>query len=215
MRAWGWVALVVVGCGNHHVRIPPPPAGLTPEQRVQAFQQYRQGGSGVEWTTRCSANGACTTTSRDVLLLRDGTEIRHADDLLPILAPGSRAASAAQEVADAHGRQRRWKRIGWTLFLGGVGLIVAGAVTDTPELTGAGLLLGISSPFVAVTGMWVAGWGIGESTKAAFAGYDQSVAERFNVCVNGLAVVPCERNTPGSPPPPVEPDPALRSLRRK
>jgi hypothetical protein len=212
-------SLVMIGClSDHHVAIQAPPPNLTPDQRVAAYQSYRRGGEGVEIETSCTrgvyGGSNCSTQKYDLLLLRNGAEIREADDLLPLLPPNSVAARGAREVADAHRGQRRWRNIGWGVFLGGVGLIALGVKADVPDATGGGIVAVVASPFVAIIGILVAGRGIKDSTKTTFANYDQALAERFDVCVNGLAVVACENSTPGNPPPP-EPDPALRSLRQK
>lgn len=207
---------VVAGCRpNYHVNIPPPPASLTPDQRVRAFQNYRQGGSGVEWTTTCSNRGGCVTSSRPVIVLRSGAEIRHAEDLIPILSPTSIAGRAAHEVAAAQRRKARWRRVMWGSLLGGIALLVVANKLDSFELGVAGAAIAIGGPVVGLGGSIANSWDIDRETKTVFANYDQGLAERFAVCVNGLTMVACESNTPGSPPPPAEPDPALRSLRQR
>lgn len=210
---YAFVACYVIGCNtSHHVNIPAPPPNLTPEQRMQTFDTYRQAGRGVEWTTTC--NGGCMSSSEDILILHNGMEVRRPADLLPILAPKSEAAHEAEQARAAEDRSSRWKHV---VFAGFVGFLVVTGVGFHYESEPL-LALGIAGGFGTMIAGGV-GWAIndieaGRHTKAAFGHYDDGLAQRFNVCVNGLAVVPCEASTPGSPPP-AEPDPALRSLRPK
>lgn len=219
MRGVRWLGLcalfVGIGCGrNYHVDIPAPPPNLSPQQRVAAYQALRQGGSGVELTTSCQ-RGTCSTRHEEILILRDGTEIREADDLLPILSPTSVAGRNARKVADSRHRITIWKRIGWSGFVGGIALIVVGAKLDSPTVAQVGLGTALGIPLVSIGGTSINEWRISRDTAEVFGHYDQGLAERFGVCVSGLAMVACELNTPGTAPPPPEPDPVLRSLRQK
>jgi hypothetical protein len=205
----------VIGCStNHHVNIPAPPASLTPEQRVQAFDTYRQAGRGVEWTTTCG-KGGCMSSSEDILVLHNGQEVRHAADLLPVLAPDSEAAREAQAAQAAEHRSSFWKHITFAGFVGFLVVTGVGFHYDSDPL----LVLGIGGGLGTMLGGGI-GWvkndiEVTDRTKTVFAQYDESLAKRFEVCVNGLAVVPCESSTPGAPPPVAVPDPALRSLPQK
>ena len=202
---------LLVGCaGPPHVKIAAPPPALTGAQRTQAFEQLRPVGTGVETVTTC--NRGCTTSSTSLLLLNSGQEIRYAEDLLPVLPEASPAAAAARDVGTARGKATRMKRIGM-LMIGGffLGSVIAFSnENDTLMIFGvAGALAGIAV-FIAA-GVKYDGE-INEKTKVVFDGYEQNLATRLNVCVNGLAIVPCDEATG---PVPAEPDPALRSLRQR
>jgi hypothetical protein len=220
VRTVACVLVVLVACSkNYHVDIPAPPSSMTPAERAQAFQHYRQRGQGVDWVTSCNRR-RCSQVPVDLLLLNNGAEIRYADELRPILSPTSVAGRAALDIVDARRRRARWKQIAWGGFLGGLAAAVAGAKLDSDPLIYGGLGVMIAVPFVGVGGMVVNAWQITSDTRTVFAHYDQGLAERFNVCVNGYAIVACELSTPGAAapgasPPPAEPDPALRSLRQQ
>jgi hypothetical protein len=205
---------LVIGCGGKpHVNIAAPPPNLSIEERAHAFDQLRSVGSGVETVTTC--NRGCTTTSTDLLLLKSGHEIRYVEDLLPVLPEGSPAAAAARDVETARHKAKRLRRIGMLMFTGFfVASIVAFANENDPltYLSLGGALTGFG--LFAASGV-IYDREIKEKTKFVFDGYDQSLATRFNMCVNGLTVVPCEQNVPGETPVNAEPDPALRSLRQK
>lgn len=66
----------------------------------------------------------------------------------------------------------------------------------------------IGLPFAAIVGCIANDWSVRDATKTVFANYDQSLAQRLDLCVNGLDMVPCESNTPGTPPSDPAPDPA-------
>ena len=214
MRAAGWgLVLLVTGCFNRHVEIPTPPPDLTPEQRLIAFEQYREGGRGVEWTTTCGRHG-CTTTSRNLLLLRNGSEIRYAEDLLPVLSPKTPAYRAAVTAQHARRRVRQFQLFALGGFLGGIGLVVLAVKAESLPIGYTGAVIMIGAPIAGVTG-WIVNIVRGSvATNVVFETYDQSLAETLQICSQGLAVVPCDGSAPGSPQPAM-PDPALRSLRQR
>jgi hypothetical protein len=204
---------LLAGCGDKpHVNLAAPPPNLGSDQRVRAFEQLRPVGSGVETVTTC--NRGCTTESTNLLLLASGQEIRYAEDLLPVLPEGSATAVAAREVGAARHRAKRLARIGLLMFGGFFVASIVGFANENDPLTYGGLA-------GSLTGLGLFGYSafanraLQEKSKVVFDGYEASLATRFNVCVNGLTVVPCELSVPGAPPPEATPDPALRSLRQK
>jgi hypothetical protein len=209
-----FVVLGAIGCGKPHVHIPTPPPQLTPDQRVAAFKKYRQAGEGVEIISNCGIGG-CKSSTTDLLLMGDGTEIRYAEDLLPLLPSDSPAASAARDVDTARRKSKRLARIGMLMFGGCfIGSMVAFSEENDPLMA-----LGLAGALGGF-GLWIASsfiydGEINRKTKLVYEGYDQGLATKLDVCVNGLTVVPCEQSVPGELPPPTEPDPALRELRQK
>lgn len=108
-----------------------------------------------------------------------------------------------------------WKDIAWGGFLGGLLVGGIGAEFDSAPVARAGLSVMLVVPIVGIVGMVANRQSMKDDTKIVFKTYDQGLAERFNVCVNGLAMAACENNVPGAAPSEAVADPALRSLRQR
>ena len=202
------------GCGGKpHVTLQAPPANLTPEQRVHAFQTLRRGAEGAEIRTTCG-RGGCSSSTTELLFLRNGTEIRYAEDVLPVLPADSPAATAARDVGSTRQRSKRWARAGWLMFVGGFVVSMVSFANEKYPFMYAGLATTVGGIGVIGYSGFVFDREVNRKTRFVFDHYDQGLAARFDVCVNGIAVVPCEVSG-GLPPPAVEPDPALHELRQK
>jgi hypothetical protein len=218
-RIVGCIVMVgVTGCfASSRVDIRPLPASMTPQQRVEAFQYYRRGGQGVEYITQCTGGRppGCLTHSRQILVLNDGTQVKEAGDLLPLLEPNSTAGQAAQRAARARARHTKWRRGSWGTMIGGLALMYVGLRMQSRAVGYIGAGVAFVGTTICIGGMGINGREINEESRLAFAHYDQGLADRLRLCVHGLAMVPCESHVPGAPPPAVAPDPVLRSLRQR
>jgi len=228
MRA-GWIAGIVLvsACSKPHVTLPTMSPNLTPEQRVQMFNELH---ATWEKTTNCGGGEGCKT-----LYLANGVRVHHPEDLLPVVEPDSITSRAIRDVHKA-----RRKALGYS----GVALAsLAGLITIVsfwfergfgqtyPGLdempfrfsssekvgllvTGAGMLVGMF-------GSWHYNRQAGESWGKANENYNAGLAQRLAVCISGFAVVPCESSPtaapvsspptgllPGPLPPPAQPSAA-------
>jgi hypothetical protein len=207
------VLFALLGCGGKpRVSLHPPLPTLQAEQRVLQFQALRRGAEGAEVVTTCG-RGGCTTKQTEVLILRNGAQIWYAEDLLPVLPAESAAASAAREVASARRSMKRTGRIGMLMFVGGFVASMVGFANENDPLMYSGLAVTLGG-LGAGAYTFVYERRISRKTREAFDHYDEGLAANFAVCVNGMAVVPCEFSG-GLPPPAIEADPALRELRQK
>lgn len=210
MRGVLVVVLVAVGCGQH-VELRPLPPALASEQRLGAFQQLREGAKAEETITTCFSNGGCASHTRPVLVLANGEEIREAEDVEPVVDPGSTAGIAVQKI---HHR----KRIKHVIQAATVLAVIVGGYTlvkgferHDRDLDTAGAIIGVIGGLGGLFAIVIANDSIAEAQRTVFAHYDEGLAARLQLCVNGLALVPCEnRDSPGIPL--ARPDPALRAL---
>jgi hypothetical protein len=190
------VLAALTACG--HVDFAPPPPNLTPDQRVSMFHRLR--GVAEQTIVTCSSRGGCTT--RKSMFLADGTEVRHAEDVLPLLPVDHPATHAVIESDSARSRSR------W-FGLGAAAGLISGAFMiwkvevdawDTGEkdraqqatgftTLGLGIVLGVAAALSIRT--------MNRKKSEAFHWYTHGLAQRLNLCVSGLAVVPCEGSAPG------------------
>lgn len=194
MRVW-WL-VVWVGCAQHHVRLDPPPADLTPEQRVSLFEKRRPV---VTATLLESINGGPWEQVSSTIELGDKTEVVSPEDLAPLV----RSDSETMQKARASVVARRRHNVGNITMMtaAAVGLVLSGVFVDVPIPYAP--YIGWPTFFAAaIIGMPVTRY-LGRTEirllKQAFASYTRDLAERLNLCSRGLKVVPCE--TPRQPPP--------------
>jgi hypothetical protein len=204
MRSIGLVVVAaIVGCTPPHVtlRVPTDP---TPEQRVAAFQELFAQTEKTTWTTTC--HSACSTDIRKELRLANGTTVHYPEDLLPVVSANS---VTAREVRRALSAQRRARYAAIPAVVPVVGFAAAGMYwfrnageRDSPDpTTGEALAVGafalgaIVSGFVIYHYRGAYAYHFGEANHA----YNTDLAERLNVCVSGLGLVPCERVTSSAP----------------
>jgi hypothetical protein len=204
--------------GGRRVTFRPLPTTLSPAQRVDAFHRYRE--NTKEWMVlrRCG-QGSCSDSK--VMLLGDRTAVYVAEDLLPLVDPQSETARAARRSARQSSRANLWMGAGILSLV--AGLVVGtrglgeGDIHDTTNMKIGGVIAGAG--FITAIAFVVHHAGNAEDAKnRAFRSYPRDLAARLRVCVQGIAVVPCEAPLPPQPPsqpPPVERDPALDELRQQ
>jgi hypothetical protein len=207
--------LVVAAC-HEHVALQSLPSNATPEQRLDLFSHLRVAGESEERSTQCNGNGTCSTTVTHAITLGDGTEVYYADDLLPVVAVDGETAREAHRAAAARKRKNIFGGIGLGSIGGGIGLAYDGFLRRgnlDEGLIGVGLA--VIGGFVGIIAGGVYSNVEDRHQRAAFAHYRDELARQLALCVNGMAMVPCETNTPGAPSPVALPDPALKELRKR
>src|SRR5262245_59942975 len=199
MRAWALV--VLVACTKPHVTLAPPRPDLTPQQRVEMFNQLRGDSEETTVTTSCSGGGGCSTQVEHTLYLAEGTPVYHPEDLLPVLPPDSESARAIREAHRLHDRQLQWALGGTASFLVGFIWFFAriGSEASTPELVGMGALA--LGGLVGAYGAYHFHFMSADEILHAHKTFSAGLAERLNVCVSGMLVVACEAWKSPSPPP--------------
>lgn len=146
--------------------------------------------------------------------LEGGVQLRHVEDVLPLVPADSNTARAANEVLRLREKRSKYN---WLLAIGslvGATVTIIGVREDSMAVgfSGFGLLAG--TLVVEATGKYFIDKDIDAVTKRGFDTYDQDLAKRLQVCVRGIAVVPCEMDTPGTMSVPLEEttDPAVQAL---
>ncbi|HXJ48159.1 MAG TPA: hypothetical protein VNF91_03235, partial [Candidatus Acidoferrum sp.] len=204
MRA-GWITVIglVSACSKPHVMLPAVTPNMTPEQRVQMFQDLYATREHTRTTTICGGRGGCSTSVEKTLYLANGTQIYHPEDLLPVVEPDSTTARA---VRDVHVQRRKALAYGGLSLVSLVGFIAIGFTkveaggTSFSTAEKVGLLATIGGLLVGGFGAWYHNNQAAESWGEANESYNASLAQRLDVCTSGFAVVPCE-----SPPAPATP----------
>lgn len=197
------MVLLVAACGHPHYTLSAPPPTAAPAERMQAFEQLRTSGRGS--VTTCSSHGGCT--SSEYLVLGDGREIWHPEDLEPVVSPRSDAHEAAERLRDIQANRRIWRDVFLVGLIGGIAAVVAGVKIDSRPVILTGELMVAGGLVLGGGGMLVDGFRAAGPKNVILDHYDEGLLQQLNLCVNGTFVFPCE--APGTPPPP---DPVLRSL---
>jgi hypothetical protein len=198
------VVLVLVGCGtNHHITVPPLPPQPTPEQRLDIWQHWHSRAHATETVTTCN-RVSCRSEDHAIVQLEGGVEVRHVEDVLPLVPADSNTARAANEVLRLRAKRSKYN---WLMAIGsvvGATVAIVGAREDSMAVgfSGVGVLAG--SLVVGAIGKYFVDEDIDVVTKRGFDSYDQDLAHRLQVCVRGMAVVPCEMDTPGTMSVPLE-----------
>ena len=195
MRMRGVVACVLVllaSCGHGHVSFPPVPPNLTPQQRVEAYNRL----VGTEERTFVSRN-----YSSHSIVLANNLEVYYPEDLEPLVQPDSATARHIDASLRARHSRSMWKLAGYGLLLVGVVSWFATADSDTSGLKVVGPVITLSG--IAALGVSIYYGFVNKSeTTDAYHSFNDDLATRFGVCVQGLNVVPCEMLQQQQPPPP-------------
>jgi hypothetical protein len=199
--------VVLVGCGHPHYTLNVPPPTASPVERLQAFNRLRTRAVG-ELTT-CSYRGAMPDHcwSSQYLVLADGREIWHHEDLLAVVTPDSQAARDHRDYTRVKANQLLWT-LG--LFAGaaaGIAMIHYGWADEPTDLMWTGVGVTAASVLIGGGGAYITGLQARSAKLRMFAHYDEGLAAQLNICTSGIAIVPCD-----APNMPVAPDPVLRSL---
>ncbi len=199
MRA-GWIVVIglVNGCSKPHVVLPAVTPNMTPEQRVQMFNELHATGEDTTTTSFCGPR-ACSTKTEKTLHLANGTQVYHPEDLLPIVGADSITARAVSSVHEHRRKALVYTGVGLASV---VGLIAIGRIAieshetsfSTPEKLG--LVAIVAGLLVGGFGTWYHDHQATEYWGEANENYNTGLAQRLDVCTSGFAVVACESAPP-------------------
>ena len=212
MLRLGVLVVVLTGCGDRHVTLPTLPPTMTPAQRVETFARYRVAGRLTKRPRNCVV-GCESDEGEGTLVLGDGTRVSQAEDLLPLLTSDSLARTAARKLARIRPRQRWWGVAALVTFVSGTVLAIKTWNRDVLPYVGLGI--GAGGPVIAGIGAWIEGDNAAVATRTVFRRYNATLAVELALCVNGLALVPCEGAEAGQATTPVLVDPAIDALRKR
>ncbi|MFZ5893065.1 MAG: hypothetical protein ACOY0T_18540 [Myxococcota bacterium] len=181
------VALCASGCARH-VTLKAPDSSAAPEVRMKAYEELAP--DSLRVATYISKYGS--STSVDSLRLNDGRRVYHAEDLVPVIDPRSKAAADIVEMEEEASKARY-------TFWGGMAAVVAGSVLMIADLAGsekrgvpfyAGAGLGIGG-VIAIPISSMFGRQANEARGNAFLHYDEGLRQRLDLCRDDEEVTPC------------------------
>jgi hypothetical protein len=205
-------SLLASGC-HPHVHPPNLPAQMTPDQRLDIWRHWHSRGESVETTTTCNGNG-CSSHSEAILELEGDVEVRHPEDLRPLIDERSESARALNDFAHARSTLHKWQIVG---ILGaaaftGFGLGYMESEGENKAYGYATIGSGVVLVIAAIAG-YVTNRDILEASIRTYDHYDESLMQRLNLCVRGLSIVPCEMDVPGTMAVPIDgADSAIQGL---
>lgn len=170
---------------------------------MEAFNRLHAAAVGTQ--TTCSNRGGCSSTQ--YLVLADGSEIWHPEDLAPVVAPQSEAGASMRRLLQLQERAWFWRKVMLVPMGVGIAFAVAAIATESAPLGWSALGLIGGGFVVGGAGVIVSNFRIRKATYQLFEQYDGGLAAQLNICARGMAVVPCD-----APDTPTPPDPVLRSL---
>lgn len=183
------LAIAHAGCAPH-LTLQAPDANAPPEQRLAAYQSLAPAQVRiVHYTSDYSR-----ATFADQIELKDGRQVRHIEDLRPVVADDSRAAREIDR-ATSLGRTSTW------LYAAGLVGMVAGSVLAVHDLAangpahrGPSFYLGCGLGIGGLVTLPVALSFGGRSNEAGIAAakhYDDGLRRRLSLCRDAQGVVPC------------------------
>ncbi|NVB83113.1 MAG: hypothetical protein HOV81_32345 [Kofleriaceae bacterium] len=203
MRVLSLLVLGLTACANQHITVPPLPAHPTPELRLDTWRHWHSRAQGVELETRCNRNG-CSTSKTAMLQLEGGVVVRHPEDLRPLIDERSDSARALTRLEHAKSKRRTYKLVAYAGVLGFFASCVMAMKNESANwfFYGGGAGLGVT--VAGSIGAWLQSDDILAASTSVFDGYDKALAQRLELCVKGLSLVPCEMETPGTMSVPVD-----------
>ncbi|MBE7451434.1 MAG: hypothetical protein HS111_21810 [Kofleriaceae bacterium] len=204
-------ALPLAGCFHVNLGAPPPRTAPAAE-RMTAYERLRPAGELHTFRAVATGTHSARLEHTQELVLADGSIVRHADDLLPVVADDSVAAAAARRSGSARRNKMAWMIGGAVAAAAGTILVWRGfdqnhehAFDDTHPGNGKiklGVAIGLGGALVGTLGATHQGWTEARERRAAFIAYDAGLRQQLALCVDGLRLVDCAAE-PGLTPDPV------------
>jgi hypothetical protein len=193
------LSLILVGCEPHQ-QLNAPPATASEAERLAAYgklQPLSMHSTDITYLR----GGVAVGHEREVdyLQIADGRRVYHAEDILPVVAEDSPAATAAK-------RSSSKRQLGDALYWGGVAALTAGAVLfltplflEDDEQTGEPSF----NPPLALSGGLMLGGGAliiiaklpsrsgHDEAQTAFETYEPALRKKLNLCVIEGVLVAC------------------------
>jgi hypothetical protein len=193
LMRWLVAFVFIAGCivPPHHT-LSAPPADAPGDARMEAFTRLRP-----DKRMLLSCSGRCT--SSQYLVLGDGKEIKHPEDLAPVIAPQTPAGESMRRILTLHARRRFWAKVLLIGLASGGAIAIAAATLDSRPLgiAAAGLIGG--ALVIGIGGMAVQGMKETLEMSTLFDSYEAGLAARLNLCARGTIVIPCESPISGQP----------------
>jgi len=203
----GVICCFAIGCAAH-ATLSAPPATLTAEQRLSWFNAFAARTERTTWNVD-RLTGDVSHVRKSITLV-NGTEIEAAEDILPLVGSDSatgRHARAAQRNREAGDR---WREVS-------LGVVASALIVSAAR--------GGGNPFEDKwdAAIWAGAGAIGlfmgaaagdnyahaaKESNLAFDSYTKDLADRLQICVLNMQLVPCEYRPPAATPPPV-PEPPV------
>jgi len=202
----GVICCLSIGCVAH-TTLPSPPPTLTAEQRISWFQRLA---GRTELTTWTETNMGYVSNVRKTMTLANGTEIEAAEDLLPLVGPDTATARHAHAALREREAGDKWRELS-------LGFIAAALIVSTARGGGDpfddkwdAAIWGTAGAITLFT-TYASEDSYGHAAKEsgfAFESYTKDLADRLQICVLNMKLVPCEYRPPAATPPPV-PEPPV------
>ncbi|MEO8553979.1 MAG: hypothetical protein ABI678_28590 [Kofleriaceae bacterium] len=212
MRREWVVCIALVGCVTHKT-LPVPPTALTAEQRLSWFNALAGETERTTFIENCEGDDCVVS---HMATLANGTKIYAAEDLLPVIRADSATAEHARAARDARAHGDNWL---WVAIGAAAGALAVAAATghSDPSADNAAAAIWVIGGAGALVGGFVSRehyhHALAES-DVAFRTYTKDLADRLEICVLDMHLVPCEYRAPapsGAPganePPPEPPAP--------
>jgi len=196
----GAICSLAIGCIGHTTLVTPP-STLSAAQRLAWFQPQSGRGVRAPWTEQ-TRTGFVTDVHKTIVL-ENGAEIEAAEDLLPVVAPDSTTARHARASALERQHGDHWRELSIGVVIGALAIAAARSSGNPFEdkwdaaILGAGAVTGLFSNFAAGDSYHYAA----KQSGLAFESYTKDLADRLQICVLNMQLVPCEyRPEPIAPP---------------
>ena len=147
----------------------------------------------------CNSRGGCTTTQTAILQLQGDVEVRHPEDLRPLIDERSESARALKRVEAAKSSSANYRLVA---LAGALGFLILRYPRHPDRERGLVHLRWRHEPrrrarrqhrHLDQKRRHPRG-----SSIQTYDHYDESLLQRLNLCVRGLAIAPCEMDTPGT-----------------
>ncbi|HEY6036440.1 MAG TPA: hypothetical protein VIV58_19315 [Kofleriaceae bacterium] len=204
----GAICSLAIGCIGHTTLLAPP-STLTSEQRIEWFQALSGRSERTTWTVQ-TRTGFVTEVHKTITL-QNGTEIEAAEDLLPVVAPDSTTARHARASAVEREHGDHWRELSIGVVIGALAIAAARSSGNPFEdkwdaaILGTGAVTSLFSNYAAIDSYRYSA----KQSGLAFESYTKDLADRLQICVLNMQLVPCEYRPPAPAPsaPPAEPNP--------
>jgi hypothetical protein len=202
-----WVAVFSIGCIGH-TNLPAPPPTLTADQRIVWFNSLSGRTERTTWTVQ-TRTGYVSNIEK-TMTLGNGTEIEAAEDVLPVVAPDSATARHARAAQTEREHGDRWREVSLGVIAAAV-IVAAARSSGNPfedktdaAIWGTALAFGLFSNLAAADSYKHAA----KESGFAFESYTKDLADRLQICVLNMQLVPCEYRPPAPAAPAAPPAPA-------
>jgi hypothetical protein len=202
MKTWAGFSLIgamaLSGC-MAHVALPEAPTSAPYPVRVQAYNAHRP--LSMQYTTTVSYGRYGVTgvnTAATGLVLANGANVFHPEDLIPMAGQNSPSAAAARESQSANSTADIlfWSGIGASLL--GTGLALGSLFTNGGSsysginwpLFGVGMGVGLGGSITILVGSGFRG-AAARHRETSYQLYDQSLRQNLGLCGDGTQMGDC------------------------